>query len=1125
MGPFEVVENIASGGMGDVWSGVHVAQDVPVAIKVLKQHRADDRYSHAVFRREVRAVAQLNHPGIIALFDVGDVTEDAAKASGGVFELGNPYLVMEYLERGSLDSLEYPLPWPVLRKTLIAVLDGLAHAHARGITHRDLKPANILIAEEVSGSPIRLTDFGLAFPYGGRPAAEEEGMAAGTPSYMAPEQFFSEWRDFRPWTDLYALGCVAYELASGRVPFMGDLLSVGMAHIETPPPPLACPNDYPAGFDSWVMTLLEKDPLRRYRRCSEAAAALASLTGPAVDSEERPSQTVKEAGQSATKSAVSQASESDWRAPATPQRPFKLIGAGLKLFGLRTVPMVNRDMERDLMWQTLRRVSERDSAELVLVEGAAGTGKSRLTEWFCQRAHEMGLADYLKAEHDEIRGSESGLSHMLASAWSCVGIAADELLNRITRILASAGVESQALQRAVVEFLAPAALGDSYSFGMSSEVRSPQARFSALYEVLHQMYSERPLVLWLDDVHWSADALHFARYVLDRSQTESAKMLLVLTARDDLLIESPEASNVLHELAQRQAVQSIQLGPLPDADNRRLVNSLLYFAGDLAERVAQRSGGNPLYATQLVGDWVDRGILRPGRGGFVLSGTAHPEIPDDIHAVWVQRLERVLDLGIGTSRSAATVAQRIQTQVELELAAALGGRVNMAEWQSLCSLTGAPDPNHVLEPLLASRLARASDDGWSFSHSMLRDTIERIARESGRWASHNRLCADELERRHPIPNWGDSERIGRHRFEATQFDEAVGPLLRGTKERMRVEEYSAALALLTLYADALDQIGAPIEDPRQLNGWLLRADIKCTRGELAGAEEIANRVIALAGSADTQRFTGSALLVLARVHQQQGRLRSALEEFLEAERILRVTGPKHELAACLSEQAHGMLDLSLLSESWEAFNEAQQIYEEIHQLVPWAENQLGLARVALHQGDPQHCTTLCRRVLAFAKRESLSRVESAAWLVLSEVEAAGGRLNDAAVSLDKSIDLLEQTGLVSQTYYPRLLKTLLLLQSGSADRAGLEFDVLRNRPEVEVPRVSLLLMSCVGLAIAMDGSAEEFQSSLDRTKDLLAETEVVTPYVASSLQLAVGLAEKIGLPDRAARVRELATFS
>jgi serine/threonine protein kinase/tetratricopeptide (TPR) repeat protein len=1127
LGSFEVREKIASGGMGDVWRGVHVAQDVPAAIKVIRRRGAEDAQFRTLFRREVRAVAQLDHPGIITLFDIGEVSEDASSTSAGAIETGSPYLVMEYLERGSLEALEYPLSWQTTREILLAVLDGLAHAHARGITHRDLKPGNILLAEGTAGSPIRLTDFGIAFSYRESRSKEAEGTAVGTPAYMAPEQFMGEWRDFGPWTDLYALGCVAYQLTTGRVPFdQGDLVQLGLAHLQNQPPDLDCPSDYPDGFEGWVLKLLEKEPENRYRRCADAAVELVSLT-PQAPTRDKAITTGVETERLQATTVVpfpgrSTGTQLDWRAHSPPRRPFKLIGAGLRLFGLRTVPMVDRDSERDLLWSMFRRVHERGMPGLVVLEGSAGSGKSRLAEWLCERTHEMGLAESLRTEHDRSRGRESGLSHMLAAAWSCLGLSADQLQNRVTTILSSAGIESRALHQAATEFLAPASLGEDYSPGMFHEFRSMAARFSCLLEVLRRVYRETPLVVCLEDVHWGADALHFARYVLERSPTERIRMMVLLTARDDLVVESPKASGLLRELCTGEAAECTRLEPLSDEDSRRLVSSLMYLEGDLAERVSVRSGGNPLYATQLVGDWVERGILRAGVNGFVLTEPVPPEVPDDIHAVWVQRLERVLDESVGgVALSPTPAAQRIDMQVALELAAALDGTVDMAEWMSLCLLARTPDPSPVLESLLALRLARAGVDGWSFSHSMLRDSIERIAKEKRRWASHNRLCANMLAERHPVPRWGDSERIGRHRFEATQFEAAVGPLLRGAKERMRVEDYSAALGLLTLHGEALNQLNSPIDDPQRLEAWLLRADINCTRRDLSTAEELANRVRGLADSPDTQRFDGAALLVLARVHQHQAMLQSALDYYSEAQRILRITGPKHELATCLSEQANAMLEMDQLEQAWDAFGEAQEIFEETGQFVPWAENQLGLARVALRQGNLDHALTLCRRVQAFARREELNRIEATAWSVLSEVQRAQDQSDDAELSLDKSIELFEQLGVARQALHPKLMKIILIMESGSVDQARLEFELLRSNPTVDIPRITALLMCAVGLAIGIDGADRDFGSSFDQTAALLQEAEVLTPDVVHCLLLAIARGNETGFPDRAAQVKQL----
>ena len=465
--------------------------------------------------------------------------------------------------------------------------------------------------------------------------------------------------------------------------------------------------------------------------------------------------------------------------------------------------------------------------------------------------------------------------------------------------------------------------------------------------------------------------------------------------------------------------------------------------------------------------------------------------------------------------------QRTQMQIAVELAVALGGRVDMTQWRSVCSLAGVSDPSPVLDSLLAYKLARIAGDGWTFTHSMLRDSVERIAREKRRWSSHNRLCADMLEHRHPVPHWGDSERIGCFRFEAAQFDAAVSPLIRGARESTRVEEYTAALGLLALCERALDELGSSNDDPRRMDVMLQRADIHCTRRELAKAQKLANQLFALADGADTERIRTGALLVLARVMQLRGQLSSAINFFAEAQKTLRVTGPKDKLAECLSEYGRALLEIDLPDKAWGAFNEAQEIYEEIGQLVPWAENQLGLASVYLRQGDSEHAMALCKRVRAFAKREELNRIEAGALVVISAVQTAEGQVEDALRSLDESIELFEQLGLARQASVPQLSKVLLLLESGSVEQARVAFDRLRKSPEVDVLRIFRLLKSCVDLAITIDGSEQDFESSYDRLAELMSDIEVLDPDVVRCFGVAVALADASGFPERAAQVRQL----
>jgi tetratricopeptide (TPR) repeat protein len=329
------------------------------------------------------------------------------------------------------------------------------------------------------------------------------------------------------------------------------------------------------------------------------------------------------------------------------------------------------------------------------------------------------------------------------------------------------------------------------------------------------------------------------------------------------------------------------------------------------------------------------------------------------------------------------------------------------------------------------------------------------------------------------------------------------------------------LELLDLRDRALVELALPVGHPSRLENTLLRADIKFTRRELGGAEKLAAEVRSLVESETAKRFEGAALFFLARVKHQDGALTTAMEHYVQAEAALRAAGPKHELAACLSEKASALLDLGKLDGAWDAFNEAQEIFEDTGRLLSWAQNQLGLARVALRQGDPDHANTLCRRARSFARREQLSLVEANASMVLAEIQMAEGVNEEASESLDRSIDLFEQLGLVRQEIYPRLLRILMLLESASVDRAKTELAQLWSGPDIDAPWIAKLLMSCIGLTLDVDEAPEDFSAAVAEVSEMIGETEVVPPDIARCLQLATERALETGYPERAAQIRTL----
>src|SRR5687767_3658710 len=227
LGPYEIVSRLGAGGMGEVWRAKDSRLDRSVAIKVLPTQFAADTQFRARLEREARTISQLNHPHICTLFDIGH-------------EDGTDYLVLELIEGESLaDRLtKGPLPIEQVIRYGVQIADALDRAHRQGIVHRDLKPGNVMLTK----SGAKLLDFGLAKISESSPVTRdslltehkpitEQGTILGTYQYMAPEQLEGLDADAR--TDIFALGALLYEMATGRRAFEGSTKTSLIAAIVT----------------------------------------------------------------------------------------------------------------------------------------------------------------------------------------------------------------------------------------------------------------------------------------------------------------------------------------------------------------------------------------------------------------------------------------------------------------------------------------------------------------------------------------------------------------------------------------------------------------------------------------------------------------------------------------------------------------------------------------------------------------------------------------------------------------------------------------------------------------------------------------------------------------------------
>lgn len=270
LGKYEIVDVLGSGGMGTVYRAFDPVLERIIAVKLLHAASgpgADSDNRWARFRNEARAIAKMNHPAIVSVFDFSD--EDPAGA----------YISMEHVDGCSIDVFVRLEPDHVVARTLDTMgqlLNGLAYAHAKGVIHRDIKPSNLLVTRD---GGVKITDFGIAKV--GALKHTQTGMAIGTPKYMAPEQFGGGEVDHR--CDLYAAGVVLFELLAGRAPFNGSLIEIMYQACNLPPAAVSsCNPKIPDLFDPLLHKALQKKASSRFQTANEfhhAIDAVAAALG------------------------------------------------------------------------------------------------------------------------------------------------------------------------------------------------------------------------------------------------------------------------------------------------------------------------------------------------------------------------------------------------------------------------------------------------------------------------------------------------------------------------------------------------------------------------------------------------------------------------------------------------------------------------------------------------------------------------------------------------------------------------------------------------------------------------------------------------------------------------------
>ena len=979
---YELLQLAGRGGMGVVWRAVHVPTEVEVALKVLLAEHARKESNIRALGREVRSLCRLHHPGVVRVFDYGTVDRcDRAEIAQG-----SPYHAMEWVPDGSLETVGRELSWRGIRRVLTMLFDALTHAHARGVIHRDIKPGNILMEHTPVGLRPKLCDFGIAASLADADENDEETTSIfGTPAYMAPEQVTGTWRDSGPWTDLYAMGCVAYWLVSGRAPFAGPSAEIMIAKTREDAPVLSETRvAVPDGFHGWLARLLARTPTQRFRGAADAAWALARLedppdadaVAPEIDIADEPTITLQTVWEERPELENGRLAESSL--PPIPQSwerahvTSPIAGwASVKLFGLRPIPMVDREILRDMLWRRVQKVAQASEPLCVIVEGPRGVGRTRLVEWIGRRAEEVGAATLL-----HVRGNRDpfAFGHMMGRALRCYGLSEAEALERVRSWYAErADVDADALMDCVAF---------TSMMGHKSMELDHETMLQSAVRFLSLVCQERPVFLVLDDVEHADELVAIAARVLE---TNLPVVVIVVT---DLAGTTSSVRAALrrlegHERAFKQGVVSMY-----DTDYRKLIVSLLPLEPMLAEELYERTKGFPEHAVEIVRDFVLRGILVPTAFGLALVGE-RPILPESLQNIFWDRIWAAL--------AAMQVDERDDSIRALHLASALGTTVNRAEWAATAQRAGVEIPGLLEERLREVGLIEDEALGWRWVQPLAREAVETHARADEKWERDNLVCAEVVRGAADVYGIWSTIRRGRHLFEGGAYPEAVDVLIAGAERARQAGLVAESQRCLDLHARAAEALGITGSDAPTV----LRAEAaRLVLSLMTGGEEALSELDALVERARNapKDVLARALRVRGIARRIDGELGAAHDDLEYACRLFELAGDDEGLALALMNLSTVQKLQARFGEAREAASRAVATFARVGNLHREADATDVLAGVLAQMGDTGRARETLERARSLARACGSRMLVARATVGLSELERWLGNLDasDAA---------------------------------------------------------------------------------------------------------------------------------
>lgn len=578
---YKVIRKLGEGGMGAVFQVEDTLNNNVVAFKILSKQIAESPETLLQFKQEFRVMNKLKHPNTVNVFDYGLMPDKS------------PYLTMEVVPGHELADLKN-IDFKEITRILTQLCQALSFIHSRLLVHCDIKPQNIRIKEDGN---VKVMDFGLMNQLGLR----SNGQITGTVDYLPPEM--PTGGIINESSDLYSVGVVAYEMVTGKLPFIGDsVLEVIRAHINTPVvPPSEINPDIPPQLEKIILKLLEKTQTDRYKNASEVIADLVELSGEEVVSE-----------------SIEQ------------KRSY-----------LNSSVLIGRDTELKTLESALNMVNK-NHGKAVFVGAPAGVGKSRLVQEFKLQVQ--------LAEHPFLTGHcfEQGMS------------AYKPLADAFKQILPLTSKEELEKYGNVLVKILPELKERGYEplpnlDGIAEKLRL----FDTITAWLADVANRETLVIFIDDLHWidqaSIDLLNTCIRDLRKS-----RVMFMGTFRDD---EVP-VGHPMWQTVEEELTSLVKLEPFTVEDIRNLIKAMLgsiELKLEFVEKVKNATGGNAFFISEVMRYLVEEDVLQIKFGTWHLpTDYSSWELPTSIEATVNRRLNSLSPKAMELIRLAAVAGRKLR---------------------------------------------------------------------------------------------------------------------------------------------------------------------------------------------------------------------------------------------------------------------------------------------------------------------------------------------------------------------------------------------------------------------------------------------------------------------------------